>query len=40
MHTPTNTTAETASETWMLVRLPAKPTVRPLKVRRPEAAMA
>ncbi len=38
--TPTNRAAETASEVWILVKLPARPTVMPLKVRRPEAAMA
>jgi hypothetical protein len=39
-HTPMNSAAETASDAWMLLKAPARPTVIPLKVRRPEAAMA
>jgi len=31
--------ADTASEVWMLITLPASPTVTPLNVRSPEEAM-
>jgi len=35
----TNSPADTASELWTVSMLPASPTVTPLNVRRPAAAM-